>query len=242
MSVHETDRLNLSKKRCRRETATLFFAFILYCLQIALSLPTKQKEMVMKKVNLWLWVLAALMLFSCEEKKKAAKSPEMEVVPVHEMPSINEAHGIIGDGSSMNVIEFVRDDGDTLYISKNGQTVMGGLVVGDELEVIYNVTEEDVFASVAVNLTTLQHLWSQRGADGREQSLELDAGGRASTYNMSVDYDSWEVKNGLLLLHSPKKVGDEGPAIVDTFEIMQLTTDSLVLMNGDFVSAFERYN
>ena len=51
--------------------------------------------MVMKKVNLWLWVLAALMLFSCEEKKKAAKSPEMEVVPVHEMPSINEAHGII---------------------------------------------------------------------------------------------------------------------------------------------------
>ena len=183
----------------------------------------------------------ALMLLSCEEKKKDP-TPDVTIVPVHEMPSICEAHGIIGDGSSMNVIEFVSDDGDTLYINKSGQEVMGGLVVGDELEVIYNVTKEDVFASVAVNLTSLQHIWSQRGADGREQSLELNPEGRAATYNMSIDYDSWEVKNGLLLLHSPKKIGDESPAVVDTFEIMQLTTDSLVLMNGDLVTEFERYN
>ena len=194
----------------------------------------------MKKVNVMLMALVALLLLSCEEKKPS--TPDVTIVPVHEMPSICEAHGTIGDGSSMNVIEFVNDDGDTLYINKSGQEVMGGLVVGDELEVIYNVMKEDVFASVAVNLTSLQHIWSQRGADGREQSLELDAEGRATTYNMSVDYDSWEVRNGLLLLHSPKKIGDERPAIVDTFEIMQLTTDSLVLMNGDLVTEFGRYN
>lgn len=195
----------------------------------------------MKKVNVMLMALMALMLLSCEEKKKDP-TPDVTIVPVHEMPSICEAHGTIGDGSSMNVIEFVSDDGDTLYINKSGQEVMGGLVVGDELEVIYNVTKEDVFASVAVNLTSLQHIWSQRGADGREQSLELNPEGRAATYNMSIDYDSWEVKNGLLLLHSPKKIGDESPAVVDTFEIMQLTTDSLVLMYGDLVTEFERYN
>ena len=186
--------------------------------------------------------LAALLLLSCDEKKNPAQTPEVTVVPVHDMPNIREAHGVIGDGSSMNVIEFINDDGDTLYINKSGQDVMGGLVVGDELEVIYNITKEDVFASVAVNLTSLQHIWSQRGADGREQSLELDSEGRASTYNMMVDYDSWEVKDGLLLLHSPRKLGDEGPAVVDTFEIMQLTTDSLVLMNGDLVTEFARYN
>lgn len=195
----------------------------------------------MKKVNVMLMALMALMLLSCEEKKKDP-TPDVTIVPVHEMPSICEAHGTIGDGSSMNVIEFVSDDGDTLYINKSGQEVMGGLVVGDELEVIYNVTKEDVFASVAVNLTSLQHIWSQRGTDGREQSLELNPEGRAATYNMSIDYDSWEVKNGLLLLHSPKKIGDESPAVVDTFEIMQLTTDSLVLMYGDLVTEFERYN
>ena len=195
----------------------------------------------MKKVNVMLMALMALMLLSCEEKKKDP-TPDVTIVPVHEMPCMCEAHGTIGDGSSMNVIEFVSDDGDTLYINKSGQEVMGGLVVGDELEVIYNVTKEDVFASVAVNLTSLQHIWSQRGADGREQSLELNPEGRAATYNMSIDYDSWEVKNGLLLLHSPKKIGDESPAVVDTFEIMQLTTDSLVLMYGDLVTEFERYN
>lgn len=195
----------------------------------------------MKKLSVILLALTTL-LFSCEEKKKETSESDVKVVPIHEMPDICEAHGTMGEGSTMNVIEFINDDGDTLYINKNGQTVTGGLVVGDELSVIYNVMEGDAFASVAVNLTALQHIWSQRGADGREQSLELNSNGGAATYNMSINYDSWEVKDGLLLLHSPKKLGDETPAIVDTFEIMQLTTDSLVLMNGDLVSEFERYN
>lgn len=196
----------------------------------------------MKRIGVWLGVLFALTLFSCEEKKKEVPKPRVDIRPLEEIPGIFEAHGTIGDGTSMNVLEFINDDGDTLYISKNGQTVMGGVTVGDEIEVVYNVTKEDVFGSVAVNLTALQHLWAQRGADGREQSLELDAGGRATTYNMSVDYDAWEVKDGLLLLHSPKKIGDEAPAVVDSFEIMALTDDSLVLMNGNYVTEFERYN
>ena len=196
----------------------------------------------MKKVNVILMAFVAMLLFSCEEKKNPTQTPEVTVVPVHDMPSICEAHGTVGDGSSMNVIEFINDDGDTVNNSKNGQDVMGGLIVGDELNVIYNVTKEDIFASVAVNVTSLQHIWSQRGADGREQSLELNPGGGAATYNMSVDYDSWEVKSGLLLLHSPKKIASETPAVVDTFEIMQLTPDSLVLMHGDLVTEFERYN
>ena len=193
----------------------------------------------------WLVMTGAVLLglLSCEEKKKNEPAdPAVEIVPVKEMPSIVEAHGTIGDGSSMNVIEFINDDGDTLYISKNGQSVMGGVVAGDEVEVIYNVADDDIFASVAVNLTSLQHIWTQRGADGREQSLELDAKGSATTYNMGVEYDAWEVKDGLLLLHSPKKLGDESPAVVDSFEIMQLTSDSLVLMHGEYVTEFERYN
>ncbi len=223
-------------------SAFFFFIFSFFHF-FSLPLPDKTiNELYMKKINVLLLAFAALLLVSCDEKKSPSQTPEVTVVPVHDLPGICEAHGIIGEGSSMNVIEFINDNGDTLYINKSGQDVMGGLVVGDELEVIYNVTKDDVFASVAVNLTSLQHIWSQRNLEGREQSLELDAEGRATTYNMSVDYDSWEVKDGLLLLHSPKKLGDEGPAVVDTFEIMQLTTDSLVLMNGDFVTEFSRYN
>ena len=197
----------------------------------------------MKRFYLLLMALATLFFSSCEEKKKNEPPiPKVEVRPLEEIPGIFEAHGTIGDGSTMNVIEFINDDGDTLYITKNGQTVMGGLIVGNEMEVIYNVSKEDIIASVAVNLTALQHLWTQKGADGREQSLEIDEGGRATTYNMSVDYEAWEVKDGLLLLHSPKKVGDESPAVVDSFEILQLTTDSLVLMHGNLMTEFKRYN
>lgn len=192
----------------------------------------------MKKLNLLLLSFVAFILFSCEEKK-----PEVpNIVPVDELPAIVEAHGRVGEGTSMNVIEFINDEGDTLYIYANSHSIMGGLAVGDELKIIYNVKDDDLIASMAVNLTALQHVWSQRGADGKEQSLEIDEKGRATTYDMSVEYESWDIENGLLLLRVPKKIGDENPAIVDTFEIMQLTPDSLVLMNGDFVSEFERYN
>ena len=183
-----------------------------------------------------------LTLSSCDEKKKEVPKPPVEIQPLDEIPGIFEAHGTIGDGTSMNVLEFINDDGDTLYINKNNRSVMGGVTVGDEIEVIYNVMQDEIVGSVAVNLTSLQHIWSQRGADGAEQNLELNPNGRASTYNMSVDYDAWEVKDGLLLLHSPKKIGDEAPAVVDSFEIMELTDDSLVLMNGNLVTEFERYN
>ena len=196
----------------------------------------------MKRIGLFLGVLLMLTLSSCDEKKKEVPKPSVEIKPLDEIPGIFEAHGTIGDGTSMNVLEFINDDGDTLYINKNNRSVMGGVTVGDEIEVIYNVMQDEIVGSVAVNLTSLQHIWSQRGADGAEQNLELNPNGRASTYNMSVDYDAWEVKDGLLLLHSPKKIGDEAPAVVDSFEIMELTDDSLVLMNGNLVTEFERYN
>lgn len=177
-------------------------------------------------------------LFSCEEKKE----PPVKIVPIEELPAIVEAHGTIGDGSSMNVLEFISDDGDTTYLSMNNQSVTGGENTGDEVQVLYYVTDEDNYAHIAVNLTSLQHLWTQKGADGKDQSLELNPGGKATTYDMSINYENWEVKDGLLLLRCPKKIGDESPAIVDTFHIMELTDESLVLMNGILTTEFIREN
>lgn len=198
----------------------------------------------MRKEYLMIIALVMLGLASCEEKKQPVteEEPTVEIVPVKEMPGNFEVHGVIGDGSSMNVIEFISDDGDTLYITKNAQTVMGGLVVGDELELLCHMDKDEVVAQTAVNLTSLQHLWTQKGANGQNQSIELNTGGRVTTYNMKTEYDFWEVKNGLLLLRSPKELGEEAPAAVDSFEILQLTPDSLVLMNGDMMTEFTRYN
>ena len=195
----------------------------------------------MKRAVSILMLLAAALLAACDGKKQG-EVPEVEILPLDSIPGIYEARGRIGEGTSMNMLEFISDDGDTIYVTMNDQMVRGGMRVGDEIEIIYNVAKDDNRGAVAVNLTALQHVWVQKGADGKEQSLEIDPNGSAATYDMAVSYDAWEVKDGLLLLHSPKKIGDESPALVDTFEIMQLTADSLVLMNGNLVTEFERYN
>lgn len=195
----------------------------------------------MKKASSLLMTLAVVLLVACDGKKQA-EVPDVKILPLDSIPGIYEAHGRIGEGTSMNMLEFISDDGDTIYVTMNDQMMRGGMRVGDEIEIIYNVSKDENRGAVAVNLTALQHVWMQKGSDGKEQSLEMNPNGSAATYDMAVTYDSWEVKDGLLLLHSPKKIGDESPAIVDTFEIMQLTADSLVLMNGNLVTEFERYN
>ena len=195
----------------------------------------------MKRASSLLMTLAVVLLVACDGKKQA-EVPDVKILPLDSIPGIYEAHGRIGEGTSMNMLEFISDDGDTIYVTMNDQMMRGGVRVGDEIEIIYNVSKDENRGAVAVNLTALQHVWMQKGADGKEQGLEMNPNGSAATYDMAVTYDSWEVKDGLLLLHSPKKIGDESPAIVDTFEIMQLTADSLVLMNGNLVTEFERYN
>lgn len=196
----------------------------------------------MRKTNYVILALLTALLFSCDGKKPKEAEPVVEIRPLDEIPGIYEMHGTIGDGTSMNVMECINDDGDTIYININAQAIMGGVTVGDEIDIIYNVSKDENVASVAVNMTALQHLWTQRGSDGKRQSLELDSKGRATTYDMAIEYDSWEVKDGLLLLRSPMKPGEEKPAAVDTFEIMRLTPDSLVLINGNMMTEFERYN
>ena len=190
-------------------------------------------------------LLAVICLcYSCTGGKKKPAEPPITIVPIEEMPDIVEVNGIVGDGSSMNVLQLVKPDGDTIDILTSNQMVMGGLIVGNQVDVVYSLVDETPVAQLAVNTTALQHLWSQQAENGHLQSLELDSRGRASTYGMSVDYERWNVQDGFLLLQSPKKPGEERPAQVDTFQILLLTEDSLVLMapNAPIASAFYRDN
>lgn len=182
--------------------------------------------------------------YACKGKQQKEVQPTVKVVPVETIPDFIETRGLIGDGSSMNVMQLIEKNGDTLEILIADQMVMGGLIVGDEVDVVYNVVDENIVAQTAVNITALQHLWSQNVDGGVKKSLQIDSKGRATTYNMSIEYDRWALQDGVLLLSSPRKVGDERPTDVDTFQIMMLTEDSLVLManSAAFASAFYRDN
>ncbi|MCM1311657.1 MAG: hypothetical protein NC206_04585 [Bacteroides sp.] len=185
-------------------------------------------------------IIAAWMGCTGEQKKAEEK---VAIQPIMELPDIMEATGTVGDGTSMNVLELVDEDGDTLLLNMPISSITGGAESGDDLNVIYTVSAEgDMTASVAINLTALQHLWTQPNGKGGSQSLEITADGKAATYDMSIEYDSWKLEDGLLLLHSPKKVGEESGEIVDTFQIMKLTNKELVLMSHEMESVFRRGN
>lgn len=195
----------------------------------------------MRKIALSL-ASVVLIMTACtnNEKKQGEDVPDIKVI--EEIPAIVEAYGRIGDGTTMNMLELVGSDGDTTYIYVNSQMIMGGTNPGDEVNVIYNTTGEDNTAQVCINTTALQHLWTQEGADGQSQSLQIDSKGRATTYNMSIEYSGWALKDGHLLLSSPQKIGNERPLPPDTFLIMSLTDESLVLMNGNLTTEFRREN
>lgn len=158
------------------------------------------------------------------------------------LPDISEVVGIIGDGTSMNVLEIITENGDTMEIECSNDRVVGGVEVGNKVSITYNNLGGEYHATTSINISALEHLWTQVGLDGHSQSLELNENGRATTYDMTVEYNKWSIENGMLLLYSPKKIASEQTVMVDTFEILELNDERLVLMYGDFETIFDREN
>ncbi len=193
-----------------------------------------------KNIFLSLLLLAAI-LIGCKNEKKTQETTKIEIQPIEHMPEIREAQGIIGEGTSMNLIEFVATEGDTLYIANPEQSVVGGLTVGESISVVYTAKGDSLTVNKAVNITALAHLWSQLDDYGNEQSLELTPEGEAYTVNMGkLNYDSWRIKDGALLLHSPAQMDNGVEECTDTFAITQLTDRLLILSSGNIDTAFER--
>lgn len=153
-----------------------------------------------------------------------------------------EAVGTVGDGTSMHVLELVTDSLDTLYLETSSIVVSGGLVCGNRVNVIYHRDAEGLTATAATNTTALEHLWTRRAANGHTQSLEIDAGGRAATYDMPTAYSTWRLHGGQLLLSTPRQAGVEQSGYTDTFDIMLLNADSLVIAGAHGLQHYWREN
>lgn len=190
-----------------------------------------------------LLLLLPCILYSCKGGNKTDDGSDTIIIKtLDSIPDIVETIGTVGDGTSMNVIEVINEAGDTIYVNAPESVVAGSVSVGDKIDIVYASASGENVITMAVNLTSLAHLWSQRAADGHEQSLELNINGTASTYGMNVDYERWSISDGLLLLQSPRRIGSEAPAPVDTFDILALDDENLVLGHGNVESIFERSN
>ncbi len=197
----------------------------------------------MKKILFF--ALPLLLCMSCEwgTTTNGGNDDSLANDSVIDSTVVYEVRGIAGDGTSMNVLELISDGLDTFDIEIPVSMIAGGVQAGDEVDVIYSKTEDGYLANIAINTTALQHLWTQPCSTGGTQSLEISPEGHASTYDMpGVDYDAWSIKNGQLLLHSPRKAAVESSGYTDTFDILMLTADTLVLGNNDTHSVFWREN
>lgn len=141
-----------------------------------------------------------------------------------------EIRGTAGDGTSMNVIEVVATNGDTLYITTPAQMVSGGIEAGDEVDIIYNDNGDESTGVVAINISTLTKVWNHINTLGAKQSIELCSNGDVNTWNMPAPaYDSWKLEGGKLLMHSPAVLAKEVGEHTDTFDILSLRKNELVL-------------
>ena len=86
---------------------------------------------------------------------------EEDTAAVNAIPRDQTLYGLCGDGTAMNTLQLLRDNGDTLVLSitnalEAGQ-VFGGLQVGDRLAVFPTATQSE--AVIVINQNALLGDW-----------------------------------------------------------------------------------
>ena len=92
------------------------------------------------------------------------KLPSEDTLLVITMPE-NSIWGHLGEDTGMSVLEFITDDGDTLYVNKtNEQTGQDGQLMGSVRNYTdrfcMQLTPDSQTLIKAVNVTELQDIWS----------------------------------------------------------------------------------
>ena len=172
-------------------------------------------------------MVACLFLVGCTEKKEPVVVVDSSTVPEEKDSTI---YGVCGDGTSMNSIQLVTGQGDTLIFMKDVEAledpVKGGMAVGDNLALMpgKRVDGEDMVRNV-INLTSLLGKWTSL-----DKNFEIkDDGAVASSVSAeSNQWHSWKIFNGKLLLGR------------DTFNVYELTADSLYLENDKGIFTYKR--
>ncbi len=123
------------------------------------------------------------------------------------------------------------DEGDTAVIG--GQiaptNVLGGLFVGDRLAVMTAYDGAGArYAKTVVNLTSLMGRWQSDS-----QGFTLEEGGTVSRAK-GCRYAEWRMHNGRLILRPTPD------AVADTFDIYDLTADTLFLENEIAIYGYTR--
>ena len=144
-------------------------------------------------------------MMSCGGKggQQNVAEEEEDTSAVNVIPTDKTIYGICGEGTAMNTLQLLRDNGDTLVMSltnaiEAGQ-VFGGLLVGDRLAVLPNATGSE--AVIVINQNDLLGDWVMPNPiDGSsEVGIRIKEGGVAESIDQSsIIYKTWKIFNGRL--------------------------------------------
>lgn len=179
--------------------------------------------------------MLAVVISSCGGKKGNAQQEAYDEET--ERPEVwttkdSTIYGLCGDGSAMNTLQLLTDNGDTLEINvedaQEQNHVLGGYSVGDRMAVLTN--KDRTKATLVINETELLGNWVMpdaiNGSD--ETGISIREGGIAeSIENTIILYRTWRIVNGLLEIVSVREGGTEEEE-TNLYEILSLGNDSLV--------------
>ena len=189
-------------------------------------------------------LLAMLIVTSCEEKKNKAQQEDGWEDNVNYILRDSTVYGVCTDGSSMNTLQILTDNGDTLTINttyaEETMNVLGGYTSGDRMAVI--LREDRSQALCVTNISMLLGDWVMLDPmDGSSYvGIRIKDGGIAESINQStIIYKTWRMFNGKLEVVS---VREDGGDFEDTeiFSISKLSGDALVIRDAEQVYDYTR--
>lgn len=177
----------------------------------------------------------ALTMNSCFGGDNGQQQQVVEEEPdstVDYIPRDKTIYGLCGNGTAMNTLQLLTDNGDTLNLSltqaQENNQVFGGLQAGDRLAVLPN--KEKTEAVIVINQNTLLGDWVMPNPiDGSsEVGIRIKEGGVAESIDQSsIIYKTWKIFNGKLEILSQREGGGDMEE-VNLYEILLLGADSLV--------------
>lgn len=175
----------------------------------------------MKRLTLVAIPMAVACLFACKDSKPKAAVPEV-VEDTIAAADHSVCGRLCGEGTSMNTLQLVTAQGDTLvFMLDDGNRhadVQGGLGDGDSMVIVKAPDgAKDALPAKVVNVTSLMGKW---GSLERHFTLLAD-GTVQGNVREPRPYTRWTLFEGRLILSQ------------DTFDIVQLGPDSLYLKQGD---------
>lgn len=179
------------------------------------------------RFSLGLPMLVIVFMLSCNGKNSQNNDSVKDTI-VSQVAD-TALYGVVGEGTTMHVLELLTDGGKTLSFELNTDdesSVLGGLFAGDRVTLTFIENENgEKNVDRLVNITSLQGKWTSLARNFKiMEDGVVESTGTAETH----PYTQWTMSNAQLVLNA------------DTFDVVTLGADSMALENDKGIFVYKR--